>query len=137
MCVYIYIYIYIHTNIYKTESLCCIPETNTMLKISYTSTKEKKRIHHYTSPIAIKYFYVVCLPSVSEVIIHLPKWEKPTTSAYHTWSSHSNHLIVPLTCPLSTSLHRHNIHFSSGHWLIISPICGCNGPLNSLSAFNI
>ena len=24
-----------------TESLCCIPETNTILKINYTSIKEK------------------------------------------------------------------------------------------------
>ena len=29
--------IYIYTCI--TESLCCIPETNTILKINYTSTK--------------------------------------------------------------------------------------------------
>ena len=31
MCVYIYMYVCI------TESLCCTPETNTALKINYTS----------------------------------------------------------------------------------------------------
>ena len=33
-------YIYI----YKTESLCCIPETNTALQIKHTSITKKKRL---------------------------------------------------------------------------------------------
>ena len=36
MCVCVYIYIYIC----KTESFCCIFETNTTLKINYTSIKK-------------------------------------------------------------------------------------------------
>ena len=29
--IYVYIYIYIYIHIYKTETLCCTPETNTTL----------------------------------------------------------------------------------------------------------
>ena len=32
-----------HTYVYRTKSLCCIPKTSTVLYISYTSMKEKKR----------------------------------------------------------------------------------------------
>ena len=39
MCVCVYIYIYIY--ICKTESFCCIFETNTTLKINYSSIKKK------------------------------------------------------------------------------------------------
>ena len=30
---------YMHVYVYKTESLCCIPETNTILPLNYTSIK--------------------------------------------------------------------------------------------------
>ena len=30
MCVCVWVCIYAHTHIYKTESLCCVPETNTL-----------------------------------------------------------------------------------------------------------
>ena len=32
-----------HTYVHRTKSLCCIPKTSTVLHISYTSVKEKKR----------------------------------------------------------------------------------------------
>ena len=41
--IYIYIYMYIYMYIYITESLCYTPETNTILKINYTSILKKKR----------------------------------------------------------------------------------------------
>ena len=35
-------YIYIYT--YKTESLCCTPETSTILLVNYTSTNKNKQV---------------------------------------------------------------------------------------------
>ena len=37
MYVHTYIYTLIHGHIDVTESLCCTPETNTMLLVNYTS----------------------------------------------------------------------------------------------------
>ena len=36
------VYLYIYRERYITESLCCIPETNTVLYINYTSVKGLK-----------------------------------------------------------------------------------------------
>ena len=56
MCVYLYIYIYIYIYIviqrviylyvcmhpYKTKSLCCTPENDTVLQINYRLTKKRR-----------------------------------------------------------------------------------------------
>ena len=78
----------------------------------------KNRSHHYSSPTAIKSFYLVCLPSVSEIFIQLLKWEKPPISAYHTRLSDPDHLIFPLRHPLSAPLHRHLLHIGLDHWFL-------------------
>ena len=41
-------YTYIHIYVYKTESLCCIPETSTPLEINYISIK-KNFFRHWCS----------------------------------------------------------------------------------------